>query len=44
MTSSPIPQVDGQLEEIELEQVDKEMLDEQLEEDSPQNPKSPNSY
>ena len=44
VTSSPIPQVDGQLEEIELEQVDKEMLDEWVEEDSPQNSKSQNSY
>ena len=44
LTSSPIPQVDGQLVEIELQQVDKEMLDEQVHEDAPPNPKSQNNF
>ena len=33
LTSSPIPQVDGQLEDIEVEQFEKEMLDERVEEE-----------
>lgn len=44
LTSSPIPQVDGQMDEIDVDMVSKKKLDKKVEEESPKNSKSQNLY